>query len=191
MQLKFLLANHISANIQIFLHCTSERCSVPAYGVYGSTRRPMSYPVLLWVWGQVLSLWKARRSHLLVFRTFFSRDIIEEDCKHFCCLGSLSWFLLASDAGKWRCMTSHKICWHLVAMTTRSTRRPVDAVSRQAEHRSGCITYHSIRCSYDFIVPCISGNRLVCFISGKYPFLPCPWQPKIWNYTGGSKNNVC
>ena len=33
-----------------------ERCSVPAYGVYGSTRRPTSYPAPLWVWRRVLSL---------------------------------------------------------------------------------------------------------------------------------------
>ena len=39
-------------------------------------------------------------------------------------------FRSASDAGKRRYMTSHKIYWHLVAMATRSTRRPVDAVNR-------------------------------------------------------------
>ena len=42
------------------------------------------------------------------FLTFFSHDIIEKDCEHSCRLGSLSWFSLASDAGKRWCMTSHK-----------------------------------------------------------------------------------
>ena len=35
-------------------------------------------------------------------------------------------------------------------------------------------------------MPCISGNRLTCFISLKFSYPPCPWQPKFWNYNGES-----
>ena len=49
----------------------------------------------------------------------------------------------------------------------------------------GCITYHGARCFYDFIMPCISGNISSCFFSRKFSFLPCPWEPEIWNYNGG------
>ena len=47
--------------------------------------------------------------------------------------------------------------------------------------------FNNESCSYDFIVPCISGNRLTCFISLKFSSPPCPWQPKFWNYNGGQK----
>ena len=45
-------------------------------------------------------------------------------------------------------------------------------------------------CPYDFIMPCICGNTLACFICVKFSFPPCPWQPKFRNYNGGSKTKV-
>ena len=45
----------------------------------------------------------------------------------------------------------------------------------------GCITCHGSRCSYDFIMPCVRGNILACFIPLKKLSSPCPWQPKFWN----------
>ena len=54
----------------------------------------------------------------------------------------------------------------------------------------GCITYNGTRCSYDFIMPCTSGNRLACFVSRKLSFPPCPRRQMIWNDNGRSKNKV-
>ena len=43
----------------------------------------------------------------------------------------------------------------------------------------GCINNHGASCSYEFIVPCISVNRLACFISLKFSSPACFWQPKF------------
>ena len=43
----------------------------------------------------------------------------------------------------------------------------------------GCINNHGASCSYEFIVPCISVNRLACFISLKFSSPACFWQPQF------------
>ena len=108
---------------------TYEWCSVPAYGVYGSTCRSTSYPALLWV--GMTSGAVTLKSKAYTFTSFLS-DIF------------ISWyyrrelrahsprgipFVIFAWERRWQ-KASHKICWHLVAMVTRSTRRPVDTVSR-------------------------------------------------------------
>ena len=53
----------------------------------------------------------------------------------------------------------------------------------------GCVTYHGTRCSYDFIVSCISGNRSAGFISRKFSF-PLPLATKDLKLQWGSKIKV-
>ena len=42
----------------------------------------------------------------------------------------------------------------------------------------GCVTYHGARSSYDFIIPCISENRLVSFLEHSR-YHPAPGNQKI------------